>query len=203
MNFQDARYQCFLLSGENTWGAVPGSEATHGPEIGRAAVAAASPTPCFSHWPTRDSERRAAPAGLRLRLSAPPSSLLLQSRRARVPRTSSSSSSSSSSSLRLLPSDRPGSSRTKTQTLWVQRRNCFRRLRHVAARSKERREVISAAAPSRGPGSGFLRGGPRGHVTSPRTVSPRRISPPPSLTPPLSERTSLGSGCKERPEHRK
>lgn len=100
MNFQDARYQCFLLSGENTWGAVPGSEATHGPEIRRAAVAAASPTRCFSHWPTRDSERRAAPAGLRLRLSAPPSSLLLQSRPARVPRTSSSSSSSSSSSLR-------------------------------------------------------------------------------------------------------
>lgn len=81
--------------------------------------------------------------------ASPPSFLLLQSRRARVPRTSSSAPSSpSSSSLGLLPSDRPGSSRTKTQTLWVQRRNCFRRLRHVAARSKERREVTSATAPS-------------------------------------------------------
>lgn len=79
-----------------------------------------------------------------LRLSPPP-----ESRRARVPRTSSlSSSPSSSSSLGLLPSDRPGSSRTKTQTVWVQRRNCFRRLRHVVARSKERCEVTSASAPS-------------------------------------------------------
>lgn len=135
---------------------------TAGPEIGcAAATAAASPARSFSHWPAQDSERRAAPAGLRLRLSAPPSSFLLQSRRARVPRTSSSSS--SSSSLGLLPSDRPGSSRTKTQTLRVQRRYCFRRLRHVAARSKERREVTSAVAPPRRRG--------RSHVTSPPPLS--------------------------------
>lgn len=173
MNFQDARYQFYFLSGENTWGAAPGSEATHGPEIGCAAAAAASPARYFSHRPARDSERRAAPAGLRLRLSAPPSFLLLQSRRARVPRTSSSSPSSpSSSSLGLLPSDRPGSSRTKTQTLWVQRRNCFRRLRHVAARSKERREVTSATAPS--PPEVAAKGAGRGHV-----ISSSKTSTPP------------------------
>lgn len=96
---------------------------------------------------------RVAPAGPRLRLSSPPPSvLLLRRRRARVPTTSSSSS------LRLLPSP-PSSFPNQNTNTRVQRRNHFRRLRHVAARSKVRRVVTSAVAPYQRPREGLLRGG--------------------------------------------
>lgn len=156
--------------------ASPGSsEATHGParrsdapELQQRRCLLAPSSHSGRRGTPSAARRAAAPAGLRLRLSVPPSFLLLlQSRRARVPRTSSSSSLSSSSfssssSLGLLPSDRPGSSRTKTQTLGLRRRNCFRRLRHVAARSEERRDVTSTAAPPRLPKRRSLN-----HVTPP------------------------------------
>lgn len=143
---------------------------------------------------------RVALAGQRLRLSAPPPSvLLLRRRRARVPTTSSSSS------LCLLPSP-PSSFPNQNTNTRVQRRNHFRRLRHVAARSKVRRVVTSAVAPYQRPREGL-----QGAVPVPRDLA-SPTSPPPSARwlkapgsgarPPLAEQTSFDSLGSERPDGR-
>lgn len=186
MNFQDARHQLCFLSGENTWGAAPGSEATHGPEMGFAAPrtgrrgppSAVPPLPgCVPASPRRLPLSSSAVAALQFRPLPPPPS---PSPPLKPPGSSANQNTNTPGPAEELLPPAPPRSRARPSTPCA----------HFRCRPSQQA--------ARGPPTGR---GPS-HVTSASATAPpppppgRGIPVPRFPTPPLSERTSLAAGCK-------